>query len=86
MFISILTFSFLHFTSNGINPGARKLILNFNFHYWMKIKWTKGTRTFHDLVTWLVFYANLMKMLNCYNIPLSSNHDKLDDTKAGVTT
>ena len=31
--------------SNGINPGARKLILIFNFHYWMKIEWTKGTRT-----------------------------------------
>ena len=25
-------FSFLHFASNEINPGARKLILIFNFH------------------------------------------------------
>ena len=38
-------FSFLHLASNGINPGTRKLILIFNFHYWMKIEWTKGTRT-----------------------------------------
>ena len=38
-------FCFLNFPSNGINPGARRLILNFNFHHWMKIKWTKGTRT-----------------------------------------
>ena len=46
MFISILIFLFYIFTSNGINPDVWKLILNFNFHYWMKIKWTKGTRTF----------------------------------------
>ena len=45
MFISIFIFSFLHLASNGINPGTRKLILIFNFHYWMKIEWTKGTRT-----------------------------------------
>ena len=25
------------------------MILNFNFHYWMKIEWTKGTRTHTDL-------------------------------------
>ena len=45
MFISILIFLFYIFTLNGVNPGVWKLILNFNFHYWMKIKWTKGTRT-----------------------------------------
>ena len=27
------------------------------------------------------FYANLIKMLNYYNIPFNFNHDNLDDTK-----
>ena len=27
------------------------------------------------------FYANLIKMFNCYNIPFDFNHDNLDDTK-----
>ena len=27
------------------------------------------------------FYANLIKMLNYYNIPFNVNHDNLDDTK-----
>ena len=38
-------FSFLHLASNGINRGVQKLILILNFHCWMNIEWTKGTRT-----------------------------------------
>ena len=53
-------FSFLHLASNGINPGTRKLILIFNFHYWMKIEWTKGTRTPLHPVFWSTPIVNVI--------------------------
>ena len=41
---------------------------------------------FYNLLTCLIFYSNLVKMLNYYNITFNSNHDNLDDTKARITT
>ena len=57
-------FSIVHFVSNEINPGARKLILIFNFHDWMKIKWTKGTRTEQVVVSTSVHFLKTEKYLN----------------------
>ena len=61
-------FSFLHLASNGINPGTRKLILIFNFHYWMKIEWTKGTRTVSNPWEGLIVY--LTKCCKCMSFTL----------------
>ena len=59
-------FSFLHFASNEINQGARKLISIFNFHWRMKIEWTKGTRTAWPIVNHLLLwrkFCNLARLL-----------------------
>ena len=42
-----MNFSLVHFASNGINPGAPKLILIFNFHYWMKLNRMKERNRRH---------------------------------------